>query len=139
MCFKYIYPVLCSVLSLCLASIEYQSFVYCIVSLQRKGKFSAICASIWIPCFSFWIIQTEPTAFWPLAGSLARHWGLTWVTWASSQSSSLIWLSQASTFYFFSSVCYHVNKPRKISAAHWQHNKMRLEFHQLKNGLLLGL
>lgn len=60
---EYIYPMLLSVTSPCLVSIKYQSFVYCIVSLQRKGKFSAIYADIEVPCFNVWIIQTEPTAF----------------------------------------------------------------------------
>lgn len=74
-CLEHVHPVLLSVPSLCLVSIKCPSFVYCIVSLQRKGKFSAIYADIWIPCLKVWIIQTEPSAFWPLAGSLARGWG----------------------------------------------------------------
>lgn len=108
----HIHPVLLSVPFLCLVSIKCLSFVYCIVSLQRTGKFSIIYADIWIPCLKVGSSKREPSAFWPLAGSLARAEGLTWVTQESLQSGSLIWLSQASTFYFFSSVCYHVNKTR---------------------------
>lgn len=75
LCPEYFHPVLLSAPSLCLVSIKCPSFVYCIVSLQRKGKFSAICTDIWIPCLNVWIVQTEPMPFWPLAGSLARGWG----------------------------------------------------------------
>lgn len=46
LCLEYIHPGLLSALSLYLVSIKYQSFVYCIVSLQRKGKFSAISAAL---------------------------------------------------------------------------------------------
>lgn len=46
LCLESIHLLLLSIPSLCLVSIKYQSFVYCIVSLQRKGKFSVIPADI---------------------------------------------------------------------------------------------
>lgn len=127
--------------TLCLVSIKFPSFVYCAVSLQRNCKFSAFLGR-----------QLDP---------MSEHSGqpngnctlltIGWVTgWGVKTHLSnlrnpfnfpislLICLSQASTFYFFSSVCYHVNKQGRISAVHWQHNKMGFRFQYLKNGLLLG-
>lgn len=69
----------------CLISIKYQPFVYCVESLPRKGKFSAILADIWILSFSTWIIQREPWTFRPLT---ARHRG----SHLSNLSSSSAWL-----------------------------------------------
>lgn len=77
-----------SLFLLCLVRIKCQSFVYCVESLQRKGKFSTILADFWILCVSTWIIQTEPWAFLPLAGSTARHRG----PHLSNLSSSSAWL-----------------------------------------------
>lgn len=88
----------------CLVRIKCQSFVYCVESLQRKGKFSTILADFLILCFSTWIIQTEPWAFLPLAGSLARHRG-PHLSNLSSSSACLFDLAFTGRWFLFLLIC----------------------------------